>query len=628
MVLHNNSSSGGGPSAAQNDLPIYYKESTKSERKAKFCLKPVQTVAPKTSTGEKKGSNGQGTSDCVNVQLVRGKTTTFVNLDEDEARKVQAHGDHVLKKVQKIHKSVVWNLFVGRSFVDRIQKGKTTSEEVNIDHDENSEFDPQNPKTWSEESLDFLGSILKASDFTFDGFVVLFCVANDPKDTAVDFDELAWELEKCLTYHFVSTRSQISMNEEAIMSRKGLDPVSRKTKTPGRKKSGYCVYMAYQLLDNVSADQMVGESVTKFVEMTSKKRQLLTALTEAKLMPQIDERLRKTVKELKEFMTRDQLELLYKLREVKEPESVHMLGQFLSLLKSGKDRPASAGMMGLPQFLNFLNKSSLEDGGVTGGMARSGSRMSNLASPKANPRSSTLPRPSSSRHSIANGHGRKPSVSSNATFSINSSRSTTPETPRRAAEAAAAAAANGSNGRAYHHQRRESSLASIPSSGSASSTPETLRKQEHKASMAKAGKSSLPKASPRPAQGRPSSGSTTKPRPIPTARSSAHNTPSRHVTDGARRPSSSSRVSSARSSVNGDHSPLTGSPRMSSSVGSRSKRHHTPPPGTKMITREDLRRMNKSYPNPESKEKKKPATAITKRPVPPKSFSRTSIPMS
>ena len=40
------------------------------------------------------------------------------------------------------------------------------------------------------------------------------------------------------------------MNEEATMSRRGLDPVSRKTRTPGgRKKAGFCVYLAYQLLD-------------------------------------------------------------------------------------------------------------------------------------------------------------------------------------------------------------------------------------------------------------------------------------------------------------------------------------------------------------------------------------------
>ena len=80
------------------------------------------------------------------MQVVRGKTNTFIQLDEDEAKKVQNHGDAVLKKLQKIHKSVVWNFVIGRSFVDKMSKGKQPSDEVNIDNDENLEFDATNPK--------------------------------------------------------------------------------------------------------------------------------------------------------------------------------------------------------------------------------------------------------------------------------------------------------------------------------------------------------------------------------------------------------------------------------------------------------------------------------------------------
>ena len=136
-----------------------------------------------------------------------GKTTTFIHLEEDEAKKVQNHGDLVLKKLQRIHKSVIWNLLIGRSFVDKIQKGKEKNEEINLNHDENLEFDPVNPRTWSDESLDFITSVLKASEFNYDGFIVLFCVPNNERDSnEVDYDEMAWELEKCLTYHFIANR--------------------------------------------------------------------------------------------------------------------------------------------------------------------------------------------------------------------------------------------------------------------------------------------------------------------------------------------------------------------------------------------------------------------------------------
>ena len=183
------------------DPPIYYKETLEKGKSARFCLKPVNP----TSSSDKKAEKRPGD---INIQVVKGKTTTFVHLEEDEAKKVQNHGDLVMKKIQRIHKSVIWNVLVGRSFVDKIQKsGKDKSDEINLDHDENLEFDPNNPRTWSEETFDFIKSVLKANEFTYDGFVVLFCVANNERDNhEVDYDEMAWEMEKCLTYHFIANR--------------------------------------------------------------------------------------------------------------------------------------------------------------------------------------------------------------------------------------------------------------------------------------------------------------------------------------------------------------------------------------------------------------------------------------
>ena len=56
-------------------------------------------------------------------------------------------------------------------------------------------------------------------------------------------------------------------------------------------------------------------------------------------------------------MSKEQLEIVGRLREVKDPESLHMLGQFLALLKSnGTKDHRSSGFMGLNQFLTFLNQ--------------------------------------------------------------------------------------------------------------------------------------------------------------------------------------------------------------------------------------------------------------------------------
>ena len=135
------------------DIPLYYRESSEPDRSSRFCLRPVHTIQPR---GEKR-------ADAINVQLVRGKTTTFVHLDEDEAARVQQHGDAVLRKVQRVHKSAVWSFVVGRSFADRAQgRGKAGSDELDLDRDEGAEFDPDNPRTWSDESLAFVRSLLRA----------------------------------------------------------------------------------------------------------------------------------------------------------------------------------------------------------------------------------------------------------------------------------------------------------------------------------------------------------------------------------------------------------------------------------------------------------------------------------
>ncbi len=96
----------------KDEAAIYYKETSSPSRSAKFCLKPVNSV----SGSSQKSASAEKRPEAVNVQVVKGKTTTFIHLDEDEAKKVQAHGDMVIKKLQRIHKSVIWNLMVSNWF--------------------------------------------------------------------------------------------------------------------------------------------------------------------------------------------------------------------------------------------------------------------------------------------------------------------------------------------------------------------------------------------------------------------------------------------------------------------------------------------------------------------------------
>ena len=74
--------------------------------------------------------------------------------------------------------------------------------------------------------------------------------------------------------------------------------MSRKPKTIGRNKAGFCVFLAYQLFDNVTHDQMVGEALNKCVDINIKRKELSKTLTDSKLQPQVDEKIRKTIKEV------------------------------------------------------------------------------------------------------------------------------------------------------------------------------------------------------------------------------------------------------------------------------------------------------------------------------------------
>lgn len=55
--------------------------------------------------------------------------------------------------------------------------------------------------------------------------------------------EVAWELEKVLIYHCINSHPLRLLNQEAVLARQGLDPISRKVRTPGRNRAGYVVFL-------------------------------------------------------------------------------------------------------------------------------------------------------------------------------------------------------------------------------------------------------------------------------------------------------------------------------------------------------------------------------------------------
>ena len=97
------------------------------------------------------------------------------------------------------------------------------------------------------------------------------------------------------------------------MGRQGMDPISRKVRTPGRNRSGYVVYLAYQLLDSITFGQIMAETVLFGVDIALKKKQLLHQLGDLKMSPPVDDRNRKVISGVKEFMGKEQVEILHQV---------------------------------------------------------------------------------------------------------------------------------------------------------------------------------------------------------------------------------------------------------------------------------------------------------------------------
>ena len=72
------------------------------------------------------------------------------------------------------------------------------------------------------------------------------------------------------------------------------------------------------------------------------------------MFPPMDDRNRKVIKDVKEFMGKDQVEILHQLKDMKDVNKVSVMSQLIQLLQAGGER--QGGMAGLNQFVTFLSQ--------------------------------------------------------------------------------------------------------------------------------------------------------------------------------------------------------------------------------------------------------------------------------
>ena len=66
-----------------------------------------------------------------------------------------------------------------------------------------------------------------------------------------------------------------------------------------------------------------------------KKKQLLHQLGDLKLSPASDDKVRKQIRDIKEFLGKEQVEILHHVKELKDPEKLSAILQFVQLIHVG-----------------------------------------------------------------------------------------------------------------------------------------------------------------------------------------------------------------------------------------------------------------------------------------------------
>ena len=291
-----------GFKARAKEPNLLYEEKQSCSRRRRYCLKPVNLVETKAAKDV----------ESVNIQFSRGNKTN-INIDCTEEKKIHEHFEFVIKKLQKMHKSVMWNMYIGRSFLKKNESNIRAQEELDVDDYSNNEFDINNAASWNKDCITHIEETLRVNEVPSDGIVCLFSIANNDSEPDIDDDEVAWEIEKVVLYYTVNTYIQRVLNQEGCMARQGIDPISRKVRTQSRDKTGYVVYLSYQLVTSVTFNQVMVETVLYAVDIELKKKHLLHQLGDLRMSPPVDDRNRKVIKDVKDFMMKEQVEILHQV---------------------------------------------------------------------------------------------------------------------------------------------------------------------------------------------------------------------------------------------------------------------------------------------------------------------------
>ena len=261
---------------------MYFEETFKKERKFRFCLRFVK-------------SHGDASSKLSSDLLLTVNTETKkLCLLESEKRSVRDHLDFVIRKLERLHKSLIWSMSLGQVPIFVSDGGLSPGGETNITALPDK-LVVRNPRTWSKVTLETMDSGLKQMEFEADGIVSVFATEEEEKVRDVGIEEV----RKTGLAHLKKEYGPAVCREK----------VGRRHTESKVSVGGVVVFLAYKLISSVTASQILYETLVLGVDLASKKTELCRHLETIGLTPYTEERLRRQVDLLPPGLSREQSRL-------------------------------------------------------------------------------------------------------------------------------------------------------------------------------------------------------------------------------------------------------------------------------------------------------------------------------
>ena len=266
--------------------PLYYEDTIVFQRKKRYCIRQVKMIKTKAEKVQRK----------VNIQLASGDNTV-ITVDNVEKKKICEHVDHVTARIQKLHKSGMWSIRLGCSLVGKNATVMKTEKEVEI----------SNVRAWVRSGMDDIEEVLNDGDEKYDGIVCMFSLTEEAN---TESEEVMLTMLRIMRNHGLRKYKQRMMNQADIR-------ILEERRKRCRKENGYLVYLAYQLVESITFNQVMVETLLYGVDIEKKKKEILADLSDDKISVAVSDKIRKVTKEVRYYMRVEQVEILHQvMREV------------------------------------------------------------------------------------------------------------------------------------------------------------------------------------------------------------------------------------------------------------------------------------------------------------------------